>query len=108
MRVCSQPGCPELIPKPGYCTARGHAQQKERARGTRQERGYDANHVRLRADWAPKVATGKVNCWRCGEPIAPTEPWDLGHDDNDRRKYRGPEHAHRCNRAAAGRASHQR
>lgn len=84
-----------------------HRSAHEKRRGTRQQRGYDAGHDRLRAQWAPKVATGSVTCWRCGEPITPTEPWDLGHDDNDRRHYRGPEHANRCNRSAAGRKSHE-
>jgi hypothetical protein len=32
----------------------------------------------------------------------------LGHDDHDRSIYRGPEHAGRCNRAAAARVGNQR
>ena len=38
MRVCSTPGCPNLIPKPGRCAE--HARQADRARGTATERGY--------------------------------------------------------------------
>jgi hypothetical protein len=64
--------------------------------------GYDRRHHHLRKQLAPIVATGRVTCWRCGKPITPTQPWDLGHDDQDRRIYRGPEHA-RCNRATSGR-----
>lgn len=66
-------------------------------------RGYDTNHQRTRAQWAPLVQTGQVDCWRCGQPIEPGTAWDLGHRIST--EYGGPEHA-RCNRSAAGRASH--
>jgi hypothetical protein len=105
MRVCAEPGCPTLIPNPGRCPT--HTRAADKRRGTRQQRGYDANHDRLRAQWEPRVATGRVKCWRCGELISPATAWDLGHDDTDRTKYRGPEHANQCNRAAAGRNSHR-
>ena len=74
-------------------------------RPSRQERGYDAAHNRLRGLWKHRIKQGGVTCWRCGDPITPNEPWDLGHDDHDRSKHRGPEHAARCNRSAAGRKS---
>ena len=105
MRLCVVAGCPTLF-KGSDTRCPEHRQQRERARGTRQERGYDAGHDRLRAEWEPRVATGTVVCWRCGRLIKPGTPWDLGHDDVDRTRYRGPEHAHECNRAAAGRAAH--
>ena len=104
MRVCSQPGCPNLIPKAGRCTE--HARAHEQARGTRQQRGYGNDHIKLRAQWKPRVEAGLVDCARCHEPIHPTEQWDLGHKDDDRSKYSGPEHANQCNRAAGGRAAH--
>lgn len=72
-------------------------------RGSTTQRGYGARHQRLRRQLAPIVKAGLAECWRCGEPIRPDEPWDLGHDDDDRTVYRGPEHAGRCNRAAAAR-----
>lgn len=69
---------------------------------TTTERGYGADHQKLRQRWAPIVASGRVNCHRCGHPISPGTPWDLGHHDTDRTRYRGPEHR-RCNRGAAAR-----
>lgn len=63
--------------------------------------GYDAKHKKLRAKIQSEMDGGKVfYCWRDGKVINPNEAWDLGHDDNDRSKYMGPEHA-RCNRATS-------
>lgn len=64
-------------------------------------RGYGGAHQRFRRMWAMTVATGRVRCWRCGYLIAPGSEWHLGHDDEDRRVYRGPEHAF-CNTSSAG------
>ena len=64
------------------------------------ERGYGNEHQRLRKVWAPHVERGEVRCARCGRLIQPGTPWDLGHDDNDRSVYSGPEHR-RCNRRTA-------
>lgn len=66
------------------------------------QRGYGPEHHRLRRQWAKRVARGGVTCWRCGAPILPGQLWDLGHDDNDRTRYRGPEHR-KANRAAGAR-----
>ena len=102
-RPCATPGCPRLVP-PGTRHCADHARQADRARGSRQARGYDRHHDRQRAQWAPLVATGTIPCARCGRPIPPGQPWDLGHSD-DRTTWTGPEHA-TCNRAAGGRAAH--
>jgi hypothetical protein len=65
------------------------------------DRGYGANHLKLRRWWAPRVQAGQVACARCGYLIAPGTPWDLGHLDGSRKTaYQGPEHR-RCNRATA-------
>jgi hypothetical protein len=66
------------------------------------ERGYGATHKRLRRMWEPRVAAGYVACARCRRLIVPGESWDLGHADNDRSQYAGPEHR-RCNRSTASR-----
>lgn len=78
------------------------------SKGSTTQRGYGASHQAQRARWTPKVEAGQVNCRRCGLRIHPGQPWDLGHDDHDRSKYRGPEHRGReCpaggNRATKGR-----
>lgn len=70
----------------------------------RKERGYGAAHVRLRAVWRRRINAGGVTCWRCGGEIPPGSSFHLGHDDDDRGVYRGPEHPW-CNLGAAGRKS---
>lgn len=106
MRVCGEPGCPEIQAAP-RCP--DHTREVERTRGTRQQRGYDAQHDRLRRQWKPKVERVTVHCHAkvCVMParlILPGQPWDLGHTD-DRSGWTGPEHA-TCNRRAGGRAAH--
>jgi hypothetical protein len=97
VHVCAQPGCPALTEQRRCPT---HTRAQERARGTRTARGYGPQHVALRAQWAPLVATGLVQCHRPGCPylIPADAPWDLGHNDTDRSRYQGPEHR-ACNRA---------
>lgn len=107
LRVCAEPGCPELS-EGRHCHT--HQAEREQRRGTRQARGYDATYDRARRRWAPRVAACTVHCHAptCIEPsgrlILPHQPWDLGHDEQ--RHIRGPEHA-TCNRSAGGKAAHQ-
>ena len=63
-------------------------------------RGYGSHHQALRRAWRPRVDAEQVDCWRCGQRIRYGEPWDLGHVDGDKTRYRGPEHA-KCNRATS-------
>ncbi|MGW6121493.1 AAA family ATPase [Nocardia sp. NPDC055165] len=88
----------------GKPTQTGRSEPRvQKRRKTTTERGYGQDHRKRREALAPIVQSGKATCWRCTEAIKPGEPWDLGHDDHDRTRYRGPEHVH-CNRAAGGRA----
>lgn len=102
-RVCTEPNCPTLIDagtRDGRCGQ--HRRKRDKARGTRQQRGYDADHDLMRARYQSYMDAGVTySCWRCGKPIDPTS-WHLGHDDHDRSKYRGPE-CPPCNLATAGR-----
>ena len=76
------------------------------------QRGYGKRHRDLRAQWAPYVEAGRVNCTApvCmiegaggKRRIARGAAWDLGHDETDRRKYAGPQHQE-CNRGASRRS----
>lgn len=100
-RVCAKPGCP-AIAATSYCTT--HQAEAERARGSREQRGYDHKHRELRKQWAPTVATGNVACAKCKQPITTSQQWHLGHTD-DRAAWTGPEHA-ACNLSDAGKRSH--
>ncbi|GEB16677.1 hypothetical protein SAMN05421671_4106 [Pimelobacter simplex] len=100
MKVCLEPGCPTLT-KATRCAK--HTRAKDRARGTRQERGYDAAHDRLRAEHQRRMDAGeRFTCWRCRKPIDPNN-WTLGHCDDDRSRYHGPE-CPPCDYATSGRA----
>lgn len=63
---------------------------------------YCTHHQQMRVQWEAAVRTGKAECWRCGKALAPTELFDLGHDDDDRTRYRGPE-CRPCNRSTSTR-----
>lgn len=102
LRPCLEPGCPTLSESPRCPT---HTREKDQARGTRQERGYDAAYDRIRRNYQLRMEAGEVFiCWRCAEleqphPIDP-DAWDLGHDPVDRTVIRGPQ-CPQTNRATA-------
>lgn len=75
-------------------------QRRRTPRASTTARGYGAAHQGLRRRVDILVQAGRATCWRCGLAIRPGEPWHLGHDDEDRTVYRGPEHPD-CNTGAA-------
>jgi hypothetical protein len=104
MRVCNVPGCPELVEagtRDGRCLQ--HRREREKARGTRKERGYGAEHQRLRQQLLP-TAYGQP-CQHCGERMWPHQELHLDHTE-DRTGYRGIVHAH-CNTSEAATRGHR-
>ena len=100
-RVCLEPGCPTITDAP-RCPV--HTRARDKARGTRQARGYDAAHDAERSKWQRIIDAGEnVPCARCGQHIA--GPWHLDHN-NERTGYLGPSCAD-CNLRAAGKVRHQ-
>ena len=95
--------CPRIGEwKRGRCDQ--HERARDKARGPRAHGNADATHKRTRAAYQRRIDAGEtLHCWRCHEAIDPTD-WHLGHDDDDRSIYRGPE-CPSCNLSAAGRAS---
>lgn len=107
-RGCRRCAQPVSSPRDWYCPpcrevvaeARAKAWARQAHERSTTERGYGAEHQRLRRVWLARVGTGLVRCARCRRFIEPGSPWDLGHDDSDRSRWTGPEHR-ACNRATA-------
>lgn len=75
LAYCSHPGgCTERVPK-GRCQA--HARAYEQARGSRHERGYDADWVRLR-DWFMAQPENQL-CVLCDEQGLTVKATDCDH-----------------------------
>lgn len=75
------------------------ASKHDRARGTRQQRGYDAAYDAQRKADQRALASGAVLiCWRCGGVVLPHD-YSLGHCDDNRAVIHGPEHLRKCNLA---------
>lgn len=106
--VCSQPGCPAVVPRVprGRRRCDTHQRQAEQARGTTEQRGYGAAHRHKARARAIAQATPATPCARCGQPLGDAyRSAHLDHTD-DRQGYLGLSHA-ACNLSAAGKASHR-
>jgi hypothetical protein len=94
-QVCRGCGGPPTSTRHHYCDACRRARkrhwdrerERKRVRLTPKQRGYGWEHKKLRKQVAQVVASGNAICARCGLPILPGHPWDLGHDDFDRSRY---------------------
>jgi hypothetical protein len=108
LRPCKRCGKPATSQKHWYCDECRWAQQKKRRMSSAErrhplspaQRGYGPAHQRLRRQWARRVDRGEVACGRCGYPIIPGAPWDLGHPNDDKALPPTPWHR-RCNRQYA-------
>lgn len=84
LRPCATPGCPELVTR-GRCAKHStqHQQRYDTARGNSTERGYDADHRRLRLQcfirdgwtcrecgWAPSIVQTLRDA---GVPLPPVD-----------------------------------
>ena len=65
LKVCSEPRCPTLVPT-GTPRCPTHTAQRERQRGTRQQRGYGPQHQQTLARLRRLYPSGP--CHRCGRP----------------------------------------
>jgi hypothetical protein len=106
IRICKCGG-PATSPRHRYCdrcrALRDEVRRRRKRSGKHSltnQRDYGAAHQKLRKQWRPIVEAGGVACATCRRPIIPGSPWDLGHDERDRSRYIGPQHAS-CNRAVA-------
>ena len=101
VKVCLEPCCPTLTDQ-RRCTQ--HQRAADKARGTKRERGYDAEFQRIRRSIVKKIKAGEiVRCWRCGVRLGLS--FHLDHNAA-RDGYRGPACA-ACNLHLAGKAAHR-
>lgn len=94
MKVCSEPGCPRLQPETRCID---HRRKREKTRGTRQQRGYDAafEHAKQEPEYV-----NATHCTECGEPFTADNPKTGGHSVALRNGGHGSKilpHCRRCN-----------
>src|ERR1019366_3556302 len=85
LRPCTTPGCPELTPG-GPCEQHRRARQREHdeRRGTSAERGYDADHRRLRVLCFQRDGWPFVDCGWEPDIIAAFRRYGLGAPPTER------------------------
>ena len=91
-KVCSLPGCPTIV-HDGRSRCPQHRAQADRARGTRQQRGYDQAHE---TGFRAAVLASEPRCRLCGSAATVADHWPLsrrdltarGLDPNDPRRGR--------------------
>lgn len=92
LRVCSVPGCPVLCPG-GKCP--GCAKDADKARGTRQQRGYGQEHIKRFREGVLARDPICVICYSAPSTVADHYPLDkrelieAGMDDHDPKHGRG-------------------
>lgn len=94
LRVCAEPNCPALT---ASTRCNEHTRAKDKARGTRQERGYDAEYERQLKSPDYVAAT---HCSECGERFTQDNPKTGGHSVALRNGGKGSKilpHCRRCN-----------
>lgn len=95
-QVCVERDC-HILAQRTRCDE--HTRAKDKARGTKQQRGYDAEYDALRKADLRRLGAGEVlTCWRCKRVVMPHE-YSLGHCDDDRSIIHGAEHLRQCNLA---------
>jgi hypothetical protein len=99
-RICRCCGAPKWSPHSPSCRDQRPSLEQRQLWGTksRAARGYGEAHKAMRKRYTALVASGLAVCARCGKPVAPRAPLDLGHTP-DRTGWTGPEHP-KCNRVA--------
>lgn len=96
MKVCCEPGCPNLTTRI-RCPSCSRA--KDAARGTRQQRGYDAEYqAQLRS---PEYLNAAI-CTSCGEAFTPANPKTGGHTVALREGGKGSKVVAQCRRCNYG------
>ena len=81
-RICLISGCGKWQVRDSRCEV--HAREREEARGSRQERGYDAEHYAIRTRLLRQLAAAEEQglvmlCWRCLAPLRLSEDLDADH-----------------------------
>ncbi len=102
-KPCSVPGCPVLVSGRPRCTE--HQREWEKARGSRQDRGYDKHHDELVVRLTPQAYGQICASPSCGQRMLPGQKLHLMHNA-DRTGYLGMGHAW-CNASDAGKAAHR-